>query len=152
MNFRFLVLYSWSSLFCFAVEREKGTYSLRLLWVPPACSTAEKNIFGYSTRNRKIKRLEPHFQTSATRSAPKEDTKSAVALAHPRECTKELIAGLPKFGSMKTFGARAEKRRVLVKKTTADVLPLSMLSGLLAISVFFCGSCNTGGLQKNTFA
>ena len=60
----------------------------------------------------------------------KEDTKSAVALAHSRECTKELISGLPNFGSMETFGARAEKRNVLGKKTAADVLPYALLPGL----------------------
>ena len=60
----------------------------------------------------------------------KEDTKSAVALAHSQECTKELISGLPNFGSMETFGPRAEKRNVLGEKTAADVLPLSLLSGL----------------------
>ena len=59
-----------------------------------------------STRNREVKRLEPHFQTSATRSAPKEDTEGAVALEHSRECTKKLISALrPFFGSMGTFGA-----------------------------------------------
>ena len=30
---------------------------------------------------------------------------------------------------METFGARAEKRNVLRKKTAADVLPLALLSG-----------------------
>ena len=44
------------------------------------------------------------------------------------------------FGSMGTFGARAEKRNVLRKKTAADVLPLALMSGLLAISAFFVGS------------
>ena len=37
---------------------------------------------------------------------------------------------------MGTFGARAEKRNVLRNKKAADVLPLALLSGLLA-SVFF---------------
>ena len=45
----------------------------------------------------------------------KEDTKSVVALAHSRECTKELISGLPNFGSMEMFEARAEKRNILRK-------------------------------------
>ena len=76
----------------------------------------ERKKLGCSTRNRKFKRLEPHFQTSETRSAPKEDTKNAVALARSRECTKELISGLPNFGSMESLGARAEKRKVLRKK------------------------------------
>ena len=74
----------------------------------------------------------------------KEETKSAVDLAHSRECTKELISGLPIFGSMETFGARAEERNVLGKKTAADALPLALLSGLLFV---FCGQCNTGVLH-----
>ena len=32
-----------------------------------------------------------------------------------RECAKELISGLPNFGSMEVFGAKAEKRNVLGK-------------------------------------
>ena len=62
----------------------------------------QKKILDYSTRNRKFKRLEPHFRPSATRSGMKEETKSAVALAHSRECTKELISGLPNFCSQGT--------------------------------------------------
>ena len=62
--------------------------------------------------------------------------------------TNKLISALPNSGSMKTFGAEAEKTKVFVKKTVADVIPVSTstssLSGLLAISVFFCGQCNTG--------
>ena len=67
----------------------------------------------------------------------KEDMKSAVALAHSRKCTKELLFGLPKFGSIETFGARAEKRNVLTKKTAADVLPCALLSGLSAKYISF---------------
>ena len=43
----------------------------------------------------------------------------------------ELLSGLPNFGSMETFGARTEKRKVLDKKTAADVLPWALLSGLV---------------------
>ena len=122
-------------------------YSVHDFCVPAACSTAEKKIlvfvFDNGTRNRKFERLEPQFQTSATRSAPKEDTKSAVALAHSWECTKELIPGLPNFGSVGTFGAKAEKRNVLRKKTAANVLPVSLQSGLFFL---FRGQCNTGAV------
>ena len=45
---------------------------------------------------------------------------------------------------MEPFGARAEKRKVLVQKMAADVLPLSLLSGLLPNISFFSGECNTG--------
>ena len=60
------------------------------------------------------------------------------------ECTKERIPGLPKFGSMESCGARAEKRNVLRKKTAADVLPASLLSGLFFV---FFWQCNKGGVQ-----
>ena len=75
----------------FMAKRQKLPRS-RTEYVPPSRSTAaEKKIIDHSTRNRKFKRLEPHFQPSATITAPKEDTKSVVALAHSRECANELI-------------------------------------------------------------
>ena len=74
-----------------------------------------KNTLGYSTRNGKFKRLEPHFQPSATRSGWKV-TETAVALPHSRECTKEPIYALPNYGSKGKFGARAELRNVLQEK------------------------------------
>ena len=75
-------------------------------------------MLGYncSTRNRKFKRLEPHFQRSATRSTSNEGTETAVALPHPRECTKDPISALPNNGSMGKFGARAELRNILQGK------------------------------------
>ena len=69
---------------------------------------SSKNILGYSKRNGKFKRLEPHFQFSATRSASKEGTETAAALPHSRECTKEPISALSNYGSKEKFGARAE--------------------------------------------
>ena len=76
--------------------------------VPSTAYVAVKNILGYSTRNGKFKRLEPHFQISATRSEWKEVTENAVALPHSRECTKEPISALPNYGLKEKFGARAE--------------------------------------------
>ena len=61
---------------------------------------------------------------------------------------KELISGLPNYGSMETFGARAETRNVLMEKTAADVLPCALIARLLAISVYFCGQCNTGATDS----
>ena len=75
-----------------------------------------QNILGYSARNQNFKRLEPRFQSSATRSASKEGTETAAALPHSRECTKEPISALPNNGSMEKFGARAELRSVLQEK------------------------------------
>ena len=82
----------------------------------PALSTTVKKILGYSTRNGKFKRLEPHFQLSATGSASKEGTETAVALPHSRECTKEPISALPNYGSKEKFGAKAELRSILQEK------------------------------------
>ena len=41
----------------------------------------------------------------------------AVALAHSRECTKELTSALPRFGSsMETFGASGAEKRIALEK------------------------------------
>ena len=56
-----------------------------------------KKILGYGTRNGKVKRLEPHFQISATRSTWKEFTQTAAALPPSQECTKEPISALPNY-------------------------------------------------------
>ena len=110
----------------------------------PARSTAVKNTLGYSTRNVKFKRLEPHFQLSATRSASKEGTETAVALSHSRECTKEPISALPNNGSMEKFGAKAELLWNI--KSKVEVLPVVDLIADSAKIVFFfvCKQCSTG--------
>ena len=64
-----------------------------------------KNILGDSTRNGKLKRLEPYFQISATRSGWKEVAEIAVALPNSREYTKEPTSALPNNESMEKFGA-----------------------------------------------
>ena len=73
----------------------------------------------------------------------KEETKRAVALAHSRECTMELIPGLPNFNSMETFGARAEKRNVLGKNGGRRA-SIGFDVGTFGNISFFCGQCNTG--------
>ena len=110
----------------------------------------QKQKLDYSTRNRKFKRLEPHFQTSAARSAPKEGTKSAVALTHSRECTRELISSLPNLGSieMLMFGAWAEKRRVLVKKKGDRRVYIGYDVGTFGNTICFSGGCNTGASRR----
>ena len=75
-----------------------------------------QNILGYSARNQNFKRLEPRFQSSATRSASKEGTETAAALPHSRECTKEPVSALSKNGSMESFGDRTELRNILRAK------------------------------------
>ena len=84
----------------------------------PAGSTAVNNIqvLVYSTRNGEFKRLEPHFQLSATRSALEEGTETDVALPHSRECIKDPMSALPNYGSKEKFGARAELRHALQEK------------------------------------
>ena len=72
-------------------------------------------ILGYSARNHKFKRLEPHFQISATRSGWKV-TETAIALPHSRQCTQEPMPSLPNYGSRGKFGARAELRNMLQEK------------------------------------
>ena len=100
-----------------------------------------KNILDYSTRNGKIKRLEPHLQLSATRSASKEDTETAVALPHSRECTKEPISALPNYGSREKFGAKAELRNVLQEKIkNVEVVPVVDLTAKSAKKCFFVGN------------
>ena len=44
---------------------------------------------------------------------------------------------------------RAEKQNVRRKKTWADVVPMSLLSGVLAISFFFREQCNTGDITPH---
>ena len=70
--------------------------------------SSSKNILGYSTRNGKFKRLEPHLHISATSSGWKEVTETTVALPHSGECTKEPIFALPNYVLKEKFGATAE--------------------------------------------
>ena len=69
-----------------------------------------------------VPRNSTHFQALATGSVPKVGTKIAVALAHAREGTKEVLSALPKtIRSMETFGARAHQRNTLRNKTVAYI-------------------------------
>ena len=134
------VLGSAGSSCSFCYSKQKKIQETERVWVPSARSTrttSRKKKWLQSTINRKFKRLEPYFQTSATRSAPKEDTKNAIALVHSRECTKGLISGLPIFGSIEKFGAGAEKRKVFPKKTAAYVLPLNCAPGMICCREFW---------------
>ena len=93
------------------IIKKNGTSTYELLLL-----LQRQNILGYSIINHKFKRLAPHFQLSATRSALKEGAEIAATLLHSRECTKEPISALPNFGSKENFTARAELRDVLQKK------------------------------------
>ena len=105
----------------------------------------QKQILGDSTRNRKFYRLEPHFQPSATRSAPKEDTKKAVALAHSRECTKDLISGLPSLARWKRSELYRQKNEMSSgKKRRQTTCFHGFVVGTFFVSVtFFLSSSST---------
>ena len=75
-----------------------------------------QNILGYSARNQNFKRLEPRFQSSATRSASKEGTETAAALPHSRECTKEPISASPNNAQLEKFGSTEESWNILTEQ------------------------------------
>ena len=109
-------------LCCSWIEQRKssGAYSTltavvaahmkkKLIRAAARSTAAVKKILDYSTRNGNLRRLEPHFQLSATRSASREGTEGAVTLPHSRECTKEPISALPNYGSKGKSGARPDR-------------------------------------------
>lgn len=49
-----------------------------------------------------------HIQISATTSASKEGTETAVDLPYSRECTEKSISALPNIGPMKNIGVAGE--------------------------------------------
>ena len=108
---------------CFtAVELEKKRYivrdfskSTRTYRVLLIDGGAVKKILRHSTRKNKSNDLEPHFRTSATKSRCLlvEDTKTAVALPHCSESTKESIAGWSTFGLEVRLKLLAELRNVV---------------------------------------
>ena len=92
---------------------------------------AVKNILGHSTRKNKSNDLEAYFPTSATRSrCPREGTKTAVALPHCCEITKESIAGwwIFRLEMGLEFWRNYESR--YVKKTGVEFSNSSYLSAL----------------------
>ena len=68
---------------CFFQKRVPGTYVV-----------SSKNVLGYSTRNGKFKRLEPHFQLSATRSVSKDGMETAATLTGVRPGAHACLAKL----------------------------------------------------------
>ena len=94
-------------------------------------------ILGYSARNGKFKRLEPHFPVSATRSRWKEVTETAVDSPQSRECTKEPISALPNYASKEKFGATTVEQNCGMsyrKNGDVEVVPVA---DLIARSAFF---------------
>ena len=68
---------------------------------------------------------------------------SAVTLAHSQEFPKEPIVSLNTSGLMDSFGARAQKPMTPEKISVVDVVLVSSLSRVSAISLL-CGQQNKG--------
>ena len=115
----FLVCYTESKYFLSAVKREGGTYSVRLFLVPPARSTDSRKkclTTMYETENP---------QTSGTTYSNFTDIVRPEG-GRVKCCRFGTLTGvhlgahiirsrrLPNFGSMKTSGVGAEKRKVLL--------------------------------------
>ena len=77
---------------------------------------------------------------SATRSASKEGSETAVALPRSRQYTKEPVFALPSIESMGKFGARAELRNVLQESIEVEVLPVVDLMADSAKQGFLVGN------------
>ena len=76
-----IICYHLLALCCTSPKKKKKTSRLaRLVFV--RARTAVKILLRYRTGKIETNRLEPHFQTSATKSRCLEDTKTAVALPH----------------------------------------------------------------------
>ena len=143
---------------CFtAVELEKNVASYRdFFLILVRTSTAHrwrssKQTLGHSARKNKSNNLEPHFPTSATKSRSLEDTKTAVALPHCSESTRDSIAGWWTFRLEVTPELWRKHGTLYIKKTQVEVFPFVDLSGKSAFQIFFCGRCNTGNRPAHFF-
>ena len=94
---------------------------------------------GQSTRKNKSNNLEPHFPTSATKSRFLEDTKTAVALSHCSESTRDSIAGSWGFRLDVTPELWRNYGTSYVKKTEVEVLLVVDLSGNRLFRCFCVG-------------
>ena len=122
-----------------AVELEKNVTSYEIyLKILEHYSSIEKlkNAWPQYERN-KSNSVEPHFPTSATKSLSLEDTKTAVALPHCSESTRDSIAGWWTFRLEVTPELWRKYGTSYVKTTEVDVLPVVDLSGKIGFSVFF---------------
>ena len=99
---------------------------------------AVQKVLGHSKTKNKSNDLEPHFPNSPTASRCQESTKTAVALPHCSENTKDSIAGLEvrlelwwNYGmSYPKNGGRGASNRRFVRT--------------IGFFVLFCRRCNTG--------
>ena len=106
-----------------------------------------KKTLGHSRRENKSNNLEPHFPTSATKSRSLEDTKTAVALPHCSESTRDSIAGWWTFRLEVTPQSWRKYGTSYVKKTEVEVLPVMNLSGKSASLIFFLWAMQHRGMQ-----
>ena len=110
--------------------------------------TALKLLLTYCTRKIKSNPLEPHFQTSATMSRCLERTKTAVALPHCSESTRDSITGWWTFLLEVTPELWRNYGTSYGKKTEVEVIPVVDLFVKSAFQTFFakrhrplCGFC-----------
>ena len=131
---------------CFACRRkeEQESRCLKKRVRAPAPSTTVKNILGCSARNGKFKPLEPHFQLSATRSASKEGTETAVALPNSRECAPRS----PYLACQIMFQSKSseleQNHGISYGKNLEVKVPVIDLT---APPKIICRQCNTGVLS-----
>ena len=104
------------------------------------CSYSSKILLQHSTGNIESNPLEPHFQTSATMSLSLEGTKTAVALPHCSESTKDHRRVVDS-GIDGEAGVMAELRTIVRKKYRGRG---ASRCGFVPRTGFFCGRCNTG--------
>ena len=130
-------------MFFSAVEQAGGTQRSRNEYVPFSRSTAKQNKldYEYSTRNRKFKRLEPHFQTSATRSAPKEDPEKCCRLGTPTKVHEGVRIRSAKFWPARGGRGLSRKTKSPRKKNGGRRASFVYVVGAFFV---FCGLCNTG--------
>ena len=126
-----------------AVEQELEEPRSRNEYVLPSHSTAKTNTW--------LQYKKPKIQAPGTTFLTFSD-KVRYEGGHETCCRFGTLTGLhqgahirsDKFCPARNGRARAGKRNVLGKKTAADVRPLALWSGRLAISALLYGQCNTG--------
>ena len=95
------------------------------------------------TRKNKSNDLEPNFPTSDTKSRCLENTKTAVALPHCSESTKESIVGWWTSG----LDVRLELGRTYetsyAKTMEVEGASSRILVRRIGLFIYFCGRCNT---------
>ena len=93
----------------------------------------------------KFKRVEPHFQILATRSASKEGTETAVALPHSWECTKEPISALCQIMVVRESSELEQNYGIFrTKNVEVEVVPVV---DLIAYKSFLVGNATQVNIE-----